>query len=680
MEFLHPEVLWFLLLLAIPIIIHLFHFRRHKTLYFSSLKFIKFIEQENQSTQKLKNLLILIARLLALTFLILAFAQPTFNDSDIQKSAGKNVIAIYIDNSFSMSAKGTEGELLSEAREMARRIINNAPIETGILLNTNKLDGIEQRIVSKVEAIEYLDKITLTPVNHKLEDVINWQKAFFEKENQENQKIAQQQFVLLSDFQKNTFALKKVEKDELHSYFPVQLVPQKIENVTVDSVWFANPFHKKGEPNELFVQLKNFSKEDALNLEVHLEIGKQKRDMFLDIPASKKVQTSFQFTETEFGRKAGKIIINDKQLFWDDDFYFSYEVAKKSNVLIIDGKDASPNVQKVFNVEPFFASKSIKEFEFSKDQLNEVDLIVLNGLNEIPSGFVEDLIDFSNDGGSLFILPGANIQKNDYSNLLAAVNLPSLGSVSTSGLKIDKIQYKDPFFKGVFEKEDENLNVPSVAKAYTANNLKQSTAFSLLQMRNGAPLFMKSNQNAYLLLSSLNGEFSNFSSNALFPTILLRAGELSVRSYPLFATIGKESKITIYDEIQNDQPLKLINKNIEFIPLIQKIGAKSTISISGMEAIEKLKSGNYNIVNEDVIGNLALNYDRTESDNSIMEKDQILEAFKNQGIKNCNFSEVKDGQSLNPIAIEEPGKFWRYLLLLSLLFILAEIALLKFWK
>lgn len=279
MEFLHPEVLWFLLLLAIPIIIHLFHFRRHKTLYFSSLKFIKFIEQENQSTQKLKNLLILIARLLALTFLILAFAQPTFNDSDIQKSAGKNVIAIYIDNSFSMSAKGTEGELLSEAREMARRIINNAPIETGILLNTNKLDGIEQRIVSKVEAIEYLDKITLTPVNHKLEDVINWQKAFFEKENQENQKIAQQQFVLLSDFQKNTFALKKVEKDELHSYFPVQLVPQKIENVTVDSVWFANPFHKKGEPNELFVQLKNFSKEDALNLEVHLEIGKDRKSV-----------------------------------------------------------------------------------------------------------------------------------------------------------------------------------------------------------------------------------------------------------------------------------------------------------------------------------------------------------------------------------------------------------------
>ena len=135
MEFLYPNALWFLFLLAIPIIIHLFHFRRHKTLYFSSLKFIQFVEQENKSAKKLRNLLVLIARLLALIFLILAFAQPSFTDSKAENSVGKNVVAIYIDNSFSMSAKGTEGELLSEAREMARRIINNAPLETGFLFS-----------------------------------------------------------------------------------------------------------------------------------------------------------------------------------------------------------------------------------------------------------------------------------------------------------------------------------------------------------------------------------------------------------------------------------------------------------------------------------------------------------------------------------------------------------------
>ena len=139
MELVHPKLLWLLSLLAIPILIHLFHFRRHKTLFFSSLKFIKFIEQENKSTKKLKDLLILFARLLALLAIILAFAQPIIEKGGISHSSGKNVLAIYIDNSFSMSAKGTEGELLSEAREMVRRILKNTPLETSILLTTNKL-------------------------------------------------------------------------------------------------------------------------------------------------------------------------------------------------------------------------------------------------------------------------------------------------------------------------------------------------------------------------------------------------------------------------------------------------------------------------------------------------------------------------------------------------------------
>ncbi|MBU3660545.1 MAG: hypothetical protein FGM14_11770 [Flavobacteriales bacterium] len=680
MEFLYPNALWFLFLLAIPIIIHLFHFRRHKTLYFSSLKFIQFVEQENKSAKKLRNLLVLIARILALTFLILAFAQPTFTDSKAKNTVGKNVVAIYIDNSFSMSAKGTEGELLSEAREMARRIINNAPLETGILLNTNKLDGIEQRIVSKMEAIEYLDKISYTPLVRKTDEVINWQKNFLEKENNEQQRIGKQQFVVLSDFQKNTFSSKQLKADEKNSYFPIQLVPQKIENVTIDSVWFSNPFHKKGDPNELFVQLRNFSDKDAANLELHLEIGKSKRDMFIDVPANKKVQTSFQFTENEFGIKTGKLTINDKQLFWDDDFYFSYNVAKKSNVLIINGKDASADVQKVFNVEPFYETSSISEFEFSKDNLNTANLLVLNGLNEIPSGLISEIVEFSNDGGSVFVLPGTNIQKSDYSNLLGELNLPSINSIANSGLKINKIQYKDPFFKGVFEKENENLNVPSIVKAYNVSQMRQSTAFTLIELKNGEPLLLRSNQNAYLFLSSLQADFSNFSSNALFPTILLRAGELSIRAYPLFSIIGKESKIPVFEEIQNDNPLKLESNTIEFIPLIQKIGNRSYLSISGMEAVEKLKPGNYSIVNDGIIGNLALNFDRSESNNSLMEKTEIIEAFTSQGIKNCNFSTIQDGQSLSPIAIDEPAKYWRILLLLSLLFILFEIALLKFWK
>ncbi|HIP32508.1 MAG TPA: hypothetical protein EYG86_07090, partial [Crocinitomicaceae bacterium] len=104
MKFLYPEFLWAFLVLLIPIIIHLFNFKRYKTLYFSSLSFVKHVDQKTKSTKSLKHLLILLSRLLAFIFLVLAFAQPYFSKNDATTQSLDSVVSIYIDNSFSMQA------------------------------------------------------------------------------------------------------------------------------------------------------------------------------------------------------------------------------------------------------------------------------------------------------------------------------------------------------------------------------------------------------------------------------------------------------------------------------------------------------------------------------------------------------------------------------------------------
>ena len=76
MQFLYPTFLYALLALAIPIIIHLFFFRRFKKVYFTNVRFLKEIKEETSARQRLKNLLVLLMRLLAMAALVLAFAQP----------------------------------------------------------------------------------------------------------------------------------------------------------------------------------------------------------------------------------------------------------------------------------------------------------------------------------------------------------------------------------------------------------------------------------------------------------------------------------------------------------------------------------------------------------------------------------------------------------------------------
>ena len=87
MKFAHPEILWALLALAIPILVHLFNFRKFRRVQFSNVAFLKEVQQETKSKSKLKHLLILASRLLAILFIVFAFAQP-FIPLDDQTTAG----------------------------------------------------------------------------------------------------------------------------------------------------------------------------------------------------------------------------------------------------------------------------------------------------------------------------------------------------------------------------------------------------------------------------------------------------------------------------------------------------------------------------------------------------------------------------------------------------------------
>ena len=77
MTFLNPLVLLGLAAAAIPIVVHLFNFRRPKTVDFSSLRFLREVERQSMRRVRIRQWLLLALRTLAILFLVLAFAQPT---------------------------------------------------------------------------------------------------------------------------------------------------------------------------------------------------------------------------------------------------------------------------------------------------------------------------------------------------------------------------------------------------------------------------------------------------------------------------------------------------------------------------------------------------------------------------------------------------------------------------
>lgn len=674
MRFQHPEFLYFLFLLAIPIAIHLFSFRQHKTFYFSSILFLKNIEQQSKSVRKIKHLLILISRILFYTAIIVAFAQPYIPLKKEVNQSTSHILAIYIDNSFSMGQLGTEGQLLSEAKEQARKMIHKASQGTKILLVTNEMNVIEQQITSKANILNRLDKINIYPVHQEVNTVLSWVNTLLNSTPEIDDKSIRQ-YVVFSDFQKTTTSKPISFQPTKNTYvYPFQLIPQSSGNVSIDSVWFDEPNFKIKVNNELNIKLSNYGDEAVSNLELSLDINKTKRTVFTDIDKQASKIVKINYTDYTPGTKTGRLHINDKHLNFDDDYYFTYELTENAKVLIIDGENANSSIAQVYALDTYYHVTTVKIGSFLPEMTKNVNLIVLNGVNQLNEGINEALVNFENKGGSTILFPGTTIDNRSWNPLLNSLRLPNLKTLNKQSIDAEKLAFEAPFFDGIFEKKPKQLNYPKIRKYYNTNSF---TGEELLKLQNNDPLLIKSNNN-YLYTSCLDSSYSTLTSNSLYPAILLRIAELSQRKLSISHSINAESNIQIYPTESSQKSYHLTSNDIDLIPYYESVNNESYISLRGIISQDNLKQGIYTLKNDVYQTDIALNYQRQESNITSSNKSEIETIFKQIDPSKLFYSSIESGSENIKVDLEKPKEYWRFFLILAVIFLLSEMAIIKF--
>ena len=685
MKFFHHEFLWAFTILIIPIIIHLFNFKRYKTLYFSSLSFIKHVDEQTKSTKKLKHLLTLLSRILAFSFLILAFSQPYFADENKNLNFKNGIIAFYIDNSFSMQAIGSNGELLSEAREIARETIEKSPLDTKFIIATNAKNGSEERLLSKIQAIEKIDEVKLSPLTRSINEIIQWQT---EKINS-NKLIGKKtsiQHIIISDFQSNTSFDKKntpIKIESNNSFFPIKLSAKNTENIFIDSIWFTSPIKKMGRKNELNIKINNPSQKDLKNIELNIEIEKYKNTMFIDLPKNEKTTAITGYTDESIGIKSGQIRLYDNNINFDDKYFFNYNVRKNLNILLIDGEDATKNIEKVLNLDPFYITTTTTITSITREDFMKKDLVIINGANRLSKGIINYISDFSLTGGTVSLFPGKSPNQGSWNELLLSLRLPTIGKTINSGNNIKRLNFKDPFFTGIFKENNNNLNLPIIKKTFQAIKNSKTLGKNLIKLYNGLPLFVfNENKNkSFMFYSSLDLEFGNFTKDALFTSIILRTAELSQRNQPEYIIIGKSNTYPIYSEIKTEKPLHIIGNKIDFIPQIETISGVKYISVLNTSKLEEIYAGNYSINEENKkIGEISLNYNREESLIKSFTINEIKTNLKKMGIQKISFNKIDENLVETIINIDKPYSYWKFCLVLTIIFVLLEMVFIRYLK
>jgi len=682
MSFLYPSFLWALFVLAIPIIIHIFNFRRVKKIYFTNVKFLKELKTETNSFKTLRELLILLMRLGLLASLVLAFAQP-FLPNQNKKSVydAGSIVSIYLDNSYSMQNELTKRKYLSWAKESISDLARIFPKSANFQLVTNDFRNREQYTINTAKVEDILSETNYSNKLRDLQSVHNRQATLLKRlaPNEKNQVF------WFSDFQKSTLGdLNKIPLDSNYRYYLIPLKSEQQSNIHIDSAWLANPFVKEMEQNTLSFTIQNYSETPQEDLVAKLYLDDlQVSTTTLNIPAGGKASGNFSFATQGRGAKKGKIVIEDEPISFDNEYFFTLNIAPNIRIAHLYAGGGNTYIRNVYSSERTFRIESYDANTFNPEILPNIDLLILDNLNDISAGLAKELKTFTENGGSVLLFPSSTPSVSGYAEALAGLGVrgiqaeksDSLGKNTSKTLLPPNIN--NPFYEGIFEQNPKNADMPygnAVISWLGVNSqllgFKNGKNF-LSEFRNGRGKF-------YLCASPLDRRFTDFPTNAIFVPIMYKIAARSSQQNERIAYNFQERTIVLRVTKSNkNQVFKLKNAQSEIVPA-QRLNGEQLILELPEQSIE---AGYYDLtVDGQVIGALAFNYDRKESQMQFYSIEELKKVFSNR--KNVQiYEKVADKEFINDFREKNIGSpLWKYFIWAALAFLLLEVLIIRFLK
>jgi len=642
MQFKHPEILYFLFLLVIPILVHLFQLRRFKKEFFTNVKFLKELSIQTRKSSKIKKWLLLVTRLLLLACLIFAFAQPFFKAKD--NTNANNELFIILDNSYSMQAKGQKGELLKRA---VQELLENAPENATFSIVTNN----ESYWNTNIKAIEKeLQNLKYSAIPFSLETALTKIKT---RNSAQNKDIV----VITDAIGINKNHLKNIPENN-KTYFVIPKAEQ-LKNIAIDSVYLAQSLDNFYEIGVDFSS--NSEEEKSIPVSVHNQNNLIAKTI-LNLKKSKE-KIVFTIPKEDFH---GYVSINDNGLSFDNTLYFSISKPKITNVLSIGESEKSNFLNRIYTKPEFnYTNSTISTLDYS--QLDKQDAIVLNELQSIPMALQTNMKSFVEKGGNVILIPSEGNEVANLNSFLANFDGIQFGNIQNQEKKITKINFSNPLFSNVFEKKITNFQYPNVLKSFAVNsNYPQAISYddqsgflTTIQKQIGA---------AFIFSAPINKGNSNFQNSPLIVPTFYKMAMSTDRNGVKYETIGNSNPFLISAKLSEDEIVSIKNDSEEFIPMQQVMSDKIKISC----ADNPIQSGNFDIIqNKKPVENISFNYDRNESNLSLPSDETLDELNQIESIESF----------FDTIQIERTdSQVWKWFIIFTLLFILLEIFIQKFVK
>jgi hypothetical protein len=584
MQFKHPEILYFLFLLVIPILVHLFQLRRFKTVYFTNVKLLKELQTQTRKSSKIKKWLLLVTRLLLLTCLIIAFAQPYFKHQNTTKKG--NELIIVLDNSFSMEAKGPKGELLKRS---IQELLEELPENQSFSLLTNTELYWDTDIKSIQKELQNLDYSALP---FQLDYLLNQVEI--------KKKLVPKDYIIITDAIQAE-SKKAIELAQNNSVYFIQPKAENLSNVSIQNVVISQVMDQF---YELKINLQSFGSKKR---EIPLSVSSSEKKLATTLVQIDKPNTEIKLTIPKKDIQA-RIHIEDQSLAYDNDFYLSISKPEKVALLAIGSLAQNNFLDRIFTAEEFhFKSTELKTLDYN--QIENQEAIVLNELDDLPLALVTTLKAFYEKGGTIILIPNKNNTPSTLNNFVANFGSLKYGMLSSTEKQITTINFSHPLYQAVFKNKVTNFQYPKVKSSF---GLSGNTA--VLQYEDQS-IFIGSSTNQlgnfYAFAAPINKQNSNFQNAPLIVPTLYNMGQNQSKTGINAYTIGENQSLLLETVLTKDEAVTIQNNDYSFIPLQQILNTKCKLTFGDYPE----KAGNYEVIKDDEsLKKISFNFARTESD------------------------------------------------------------------
>ena len=642
MQFKNPEILYFLFLLILPILVHLFQLRRFKKQEFTNVKLLKELEIQTRKSSTIKKWLLLATRLLLLAALIFAFAQPFFKAKDFNKK--NNELIVVIDNSFSMQAKGNSGELL---KRTIQDLLENTPEDQQLSVLTNDENFYDTNIRNIQKELQNLN-YSSTPFNPAaIITRIEAKKPGVPKD-----------ILFISD----AVGLKdelKTNLSEASSLYYQTVEANETNNIAIENVQISQVLDQF---YELKISIKSYG--DFEN-DVPISMFNGKKLVGKALISKEKPQKEILFTipKTDFH---GYVSIQDNSLSYDNTFYFSISKPQKSNVIAVGDLDKNQFLSRIYNAEEFnYTSTELNTLNYNA--IENADAIILNELPNIPNALSVTLKNYYNKGGNIIFIPDVNSSMESYNSFLRNFSNNSLSEKALKEKQITQISFNHPIYTNVFEKKVSNFQYPKTNATFIING----SNLPVLQYEDKSVFLANITNklgNLFFFSTSINKENSNFQNSPLIVPTFYNMGQNNNKTGLNAFTIGNNNYTIINETIAKDNVLSVTNAENSFIPMQQILNNKIKLTFGNYPE----NSGNYEVLKDkESLKNISFNYPRNESDLSQINADYFDSCTKVNSVSTF-YSDIHSSRTSNEI--------WKYFIIATLLFILLELLIQKFVK